>query len=618
MATYKEIKGVTVQTLDSDPVEFVGSWASGGSLNTAREAAAGAGTQTAAIMFGGSSPAPGPYPQPYYIHDETESYDGTTFTEVADLNTARMANRGGFGTSTAGFLAGGYTYPPAGPTGIQQLCESWNGSAWSETTDFNTKRYSFASSNSSPYTSAIITGGFTGGPPPSQINDAVETWNGSSWTETTETNSPKGSGSGAGISSTAAIVVGPPDSTVESWDGSSWTEVAEMTTTRSSTGSAGTYTSGLWFGGPSSNAKTESWNGTSWTELNDLSTGRSNIGAAGGSSATTSSLAAGGSGVTAVSEEWSFPPVTAAILTEGSIFLSGGTTLKGFGKAGGVPTSTWSSGGNLNTARKAGMGAGKLSTSAILAGGETPPSGHGVVETYDGTSYTEVADLNDARGMGASDGTQTAAIVAGGTSPGEDADTEIWDGSSWTEVANLNSARYGQAGAGTTTSLVAYGGYLPSPGYTGFTESWNGTSWTEVADLNTKKYLPGRAGTSNTDAFAFGGLTPPPTATAETWNGTSWTEVGDLNTARYGLGGCGLTTFAIAFGGEATKTETEAWNGTSWTEINEMASGRRDVGMAGSAVSGLCMGGDNGSPPAGTAVTEEFNATAGLANITVS
>ena len=36
MATYKEIKGVTVQTLDSDPVVNVGSWSSGGSLNTAR------------------------------------------------------------------------------------------------------------------------------------------------------------------------------------------------------------------------------------------------------------------------------------------------------------------------------------------------------------------------------------------------------------------------------------------------------------------------------------------------------------------------------------------------------------------------------------------------------
>ena len=49
MATYKEIKGVTVQTRDTDPTVNVGSWASGGSLNTARYANAGAGTQTAAI-----------------------------------------------------------------------------------------------------------------------------------------------------------------------------------------------------------------------------------------------------------------------------------------------------------------------------------------------------------------------------------------------------------------------------------------------------------------------------------------------------------------------------------------------------------------------------------------
>ena len=50
-------------------------------------------------------------------------------------------------------------------------------------------------------------------------------------------------------------------------------------------------------------------------------------------------------------EEWGFPPPTAAILTEGDLFLSGGTTLKGFGKAAGIPTATWASGGNLNTAR---------------------------------------------------------------------------------------------------------------------------------------------------------------------------------------------------------------------------------------------------------------------------
>ena len=55
MATYKEIKGVTIQALDEDPVEFVGTWASGGNLNTARgNGLGGAGIQTAALAFAGA------------------------------------------------------------------------------------------------------------------------------------------------------------------------------------------------------------------------------------------------------------------------------------------------------------------------------------------------------------------------------------------------------------------------------------------------------------------------------------------------------------------------------------------------------------------------------------
>ena len=61
---------------------------------------------------------------------------------------------------------------------------------------------------------------------------------------------------------------------------------------------------------------------------------------------------------TAATEEWSFPPSTSAILTEGDLFLSGGTTLKGFGKAAGIPSATWASGGSLNTARYRMSGAG--------------------------------------------------------------------------------------------------------------------------------------------------------------------------------------------------------------------------------------------------------------------
>ena len=60
MANYKEIQGFPIQNLSSDPVPYAqeladnpyaGNWSSGGSLNTARYALAGAGIQTAALAF---------------------------------------------------------------------------------------------------------------------------------------------------------------------------------------------------------------------------------------------------------------------------------------------------------------------------------------------------------------------------------------------------------------------------------------------------------------------------------------------------------------------------------------------------------------------------------------
>ena len=78
MATYKEIKGVTVQTLDSDPVLNVNSWSSGGSMTTDRQRMGGDGTQTALIVAGGTTPSPS---------DQkalTETYNGSSFTEVGD------------------------------------------------------------------------------------------------------------------------------------------------------------------------------------------------------------------------------------------------------------------------------------------------------------------------------------------------------------------------------------------------------------------------------------------------------------------------------------------------------------------------------------------------------
>ena len=46
-------------------------------------------------------------------------------------------------------------------------------------------------------------------------------------------------------------------------------------------------------------------------------------------------------------------------LTEGDLFLSRGTTLKGFGRAAGIPTATWASGAGLGTGRNNSAGFGQ-------------------------------------------------------------------------------------------------------------------------------------------------------------------------------------------------------------------------------------------------------------------
>ena len=74
----------------------VGAWSTGGNMVNARQQIAGAGTQTAAVAFGGS---PGE-------KNETELYDGSTWTEVNNLNTARF-EMGGAGVSTSALGIGG-------------------------------------------------------------------------------------------------------------------------------------------------------------------------------------------------------------------------------------------------------------------------------------------------------------------------------------------------------------------------------------------------------------------------------------------------------------------------------------------------------------------------------
>mgnify|MGYP003632527143 CR=1 FL=1 len=272
----------------------------------------------------------------------------------------------------------------------------------------------------------------------------------------------------------------------------------------------------------------------------------------------------------------------------------------------------WATGGNLNTARDA-LGSAGIQTSALGFGGITAPTyNFAITESYNGSSWTEVADLNTGRAnMGGVGSSNTNALAFGGvwaTGPAYYNNTETWNGSSWTEVANLNTTRALVASAGVSnTSALAAGGFSLPPTPHAQTELWNGSSWTEVADLNTgRRAFAGSNGTQ-TSALVYGGDNDPPVyALTESWNGSSWTEVADLNVAKLSGAGAGAdNTSALQFGGNDNVSgpvaTTELWNGSSWAETTDLSVSRRNLAGTGTQASALAFG---GSPT--TASTEEW------------
>jgi len=264
-------------------------------------------------------------------------------------------------------------------------------------------------------------------------------------------------------------------------------------------------------------------------------------------------------------------------------------------------TGSWATGGNLNTGRRA-MGGAGIQTAALGFGGweflPSPPYSlfHTLTESYDGTSWTEITDINNARGFAGSGGTQTSALLFGGYNGSDLGNTESWNGSAWTEVNDLNTSRRALGGGGTTTSALAFGGSAAPKQQT---ETWNGTSWTEVNDLNT-----GRQGLAGfgiaTSAIAATGEIPPRTNAAESWNGTSWTTVSNTNRTGDGAGAVGTNnTAGLIFGGfdggpaDARTNITESWNGTSWTEEADLSGiGYHYQAGAGNATAAISFGGE--------------------------
>jgi hypothetical protein len=261
-------------------VEFrytgIGVWNTGGALITARYFSAGAGSQNAALGFGGVGGA-----------FSTEAYNGTSWSTGGALSTGRYA-AGGAGTQNAALTFAGFATP--GPSNfVTNITEAYNGSSWSTRSNMNTTRRSLVGAGTQ--NTAL---GF-GGSLPAQTfgTTCTEAYNGTSWQVVTAMITGRCQGASAGLQNAALSFGGVTNapgllSATEAYNGVVWVAGGNLITARQSLAGAGTQNAALAFGNPTC---TEAYNGVSWVARGTLNVARGFLTGAG---TQTAALAFGG------------------------------------------------------------------------------------------------------------------------------------------------------------------------------------------------------------------------------------------------------------------------------------------------------------------------------------
>ena len=232
------------------------------------------------------------------------SYDGSTWTGIPAIGAANSFMTGSrLSPGSAGSVYGGEP--------VSSTHQYWDGSSWSEQTDMNSPRY--AGGGAGTQTSSLLMGGID----PATPYNKVEEWNGSSWTVQNTCPYSVYNSTGSG-SQTAALIFGgsnPAVNTTAEYDGTNWTTSGNMITSRASMGAGGTQTSTLIFGGATSPPTTvtdvsESYDGSSWSTRPSLGTGRRALGSAG---QTPTALAFGGNTGSDTTATEEFTPETTSL-----------------------------------------------------------------------------------------------------------------------------------------------------------------------------------------------------------------------------------------------------------------------------------------------------------------
>ncbi len=617
MSTYRKLHGRAIQAVTTDPSESVAegqvwynttsdtfksvvstsAWSSGSSLTTGRNRAMGAGTNTAAVTAGGYAGSP-------TSSNLTEEYNGSGWAAANNMATGSRGG-GSAGTQTAAITAGGLTAPyPSGGTNL--VSQTYDGTNWTNTpapNRINTGRANIFIGTAGVQTSALLVGGEAPAIP--GVSNAVESYNGTSWSN--ETNYPSATYQG-GIAGASEVVVtaggqgpggspGPTRAESYNYDGSSWTANPNLNTTRDYMAGFGIQTSALICGGslppggPANYANVEEWDGTTWTEIADLSSARRLMGSAG--TAPSGMVFGGDPGTLTLTEEFNKSTNT-------------------------ITAAAWASGGNLNQGRiNVSMG-GTQTAGIVLGGHQSPGAEPAAVETYNGSAFTSGTAIGPYTGdYAAYAGSQTQGIIFGGAP--YTTNTAEYDGE-WAAGGSLSQGRSDLMGAGTgETSAVAMGGFSPAPTARAETEEYGGTSWTSGGSLSTGRGQGAGFGIE-TAALVTGGEVSGGTkqSATEEYNGSSWTSGGSLITATGDyIGGWGTQTDGVVVGGGAPGyvTTTLGYDGTSFTTRPNAANpaGRTQTAGADGSAGLRAGGGPNTTQRDGS---EEFTGETSAANIT--
>jgi len=437
------------------------NWTGGGTMNTARGFAGCSGSQTDAVFFGGGAVA------------NTEEYNGTAWSEQTDLPSARAAV--GFAndtTSSSAISAGGVTPPGTRIT----TCDTYDGSSWSSIPALSTAREQ-AASGAGTSAGTYVAGGTTSGPAISsteEYNQSINTITSASWASGGALNTGRYGLRGTGTQ-TAMVVAGgnvPPNSNTavtEEYNGSSWTNSTSLPAVVQDGNMTGTETASIYAGGSinpgSYPGNTYAYNGSSWTSGGNMNTDVSQYGLTGTSTAAVAfgGYTPGSPGRTADVQNYngsswtanptSLPAVRGLLRTTGTqtaTFMASGNA-----PPGPQPVTSFSYDGSSFSSEAdsiVGMndnGAWGTATEAYFMGGDqpTPTGGTGPKAIgnfyYNGTSWATSVNMTTGKNtFGWSKSPNTAGLVCGGnaSSPHQNTTEEFTEGTSVATAKTLTTS----------------------------------------------------------------------------------------------------------------------------------------------------------------------------------